>query len=236
MKCKITLTANAGVIVSAGGKELVIDALHCDKVPVFSAVPPEVLDAVWDRYRDKPPDLVLATHAHYDHVSPALWRKARRRWPSSVFIAPVGYLGGTVVLAGQRQTVSLPGITVDAMRLPHDGAKYKLLYHYGYFIDIGGFTVLVPGDCAAAASDMLLELTAGRRTDLALLNFPWITRAGPRAFVRDVLTPVHTAAFHLPFAQDDSRGWRPAAFKAAAGLSPLDVRVLSEPLQEITID
>jgi hypothetical protein len=122
------------------------------------------------------------------------------------------------------------------MRLPHDGAKYRTIYQYGYFLDIAGFTVLHAGDCAVMETGALSELVGGRHVDLALLNFPWIVLSGPRAFVRDRLAPSHTAAFHVPFEEDDSEGYRKAAFRAAERLRPMDVRVLSEPLQEIVFD
>jgi hypothetical protein len=235
-KCSLALTANAGVILTIGDIVLMIDALHGEKMPGFSTVPPDVLSRVWNKFLIRTPTVILATHVHPDHVSAALWDEARLRWPACFFLSPGCPLKGTIVLKEPWHHITCMGINIDTMRLPHEGSAYDTVVNYGYFLDVGGFTVLIPGDCAIDATPKISELIAGRHVDLALLNFPWVTLSEPRAFVQETIAPSHLALFHLPFIEDDSEGYRPAAFMAAKELSGVDVWVLSEPFQEVVIN
>lgn len=235
LKCIVTLTANAGVILLTRGIEILIDALHSEKVSTFSTTPPEVLDWVKYRYRNCSPRFVLGTHGHSDHISPSLWEEARRFWPDSIFISPGLPLGGTIVLKDPSQKIILDDIIIDAKILPHDGVGFKDVTNYGYFLDINGLSVLIPGDCATTAFDDLEDLIAGRRVDLALVNFPWVTLTKPRAFILNKVAPAHLAVFHLPLARDDCGGYRAATRKAVQKLAVKDITVLSEPLQQVII-
>ncbi|SHI14350.1 Beta-lactamase superfamily domain-containing protein [Sporobacter termitidis DSM 10068] len=236
MACSLILTANAGVIMTVGDRQFLVDALHNEKMPGFSAVPPNVLPAVWRRFQSCAPTAVITTHAHPDHVSTALWNEARLRWPASFFISPGAPLEGTIVLNDPRQRIFLAGAALDAVRLPHQGSGFEPIVNYGFFFEIDGFNVLIPGDCSVSALDMLSELIAGRHVDVALLNFPWITLSGPRDFVLNSIAPSHLVLFHLPFREDDSEGYRPAAFKEANVISSVAVRLLSEPFQEVVVE
>lgn len=235
MTCSLTLTANAGVILSVGNKEILIDALHNKKVRSFSTVPRDIIAAVRNRYAVCSPSMFLATHIHADHISAELWDDARRRWPECVFISPAPPLDGTIVLKPPHQSFAVDGIKVNAVRLMHEGIDFESVVNFGYFLEIDGFTVLIPGDCALKATKELTELIAGRRVDLALLNFPWITLSKPRKFVLETIAPSHIVMFHLPFENDDLMGYQAAAVKAAQNLPPLDVRLLSKPFEELVI-
>lgn len=235
MECEITLTANAGVIIAIAGKEILIDALHDEKTPRFSTLSEDMVSTVWRRFTTHEPSAVMATHLHQDHFSRSLWDQARQRWPESTFVSPSMDLDGTVILEESTQSIDLENMHIDAMLLPHEGAEYKSVVNYGYFIEIEGFTILVLGDCALDATDQILALANGRSIDLALLNFPWVTLTRPRAFVQDVLSPKHLGLIHLPFSQDDRGGYRPATLKASEKLSNIHVHILSEPLQKIEI-
>lgn len=235
MKCEVTLTANAGVIIAIDGKEILIDALHNEKTPRFSTLSSEMLEAVWSRFSQRVPLAVFATHLHQDHFSRSLWNEAHTRWPETSFVSPKADLESTIMLKDLKESFALDEVHVDAMLLPHEGKEYKSVVNYGYIIEIKGFTILILGDCALEATDKILELINGRSIDLALLNFPWITLTKPRAFIQNILAPKHLGLIHLPFPQDDRGGYLPAAKKSAKSLFPMDVHVLCEPMQKLEL-
>lgn len=235
MQCEVTLTANAGVMLAVGGKHILIDALHDEKIQGFSTLSADTLSAVWTKFEVRGPDVVTATHLHPDHASKSLWNEARLRWPGSTFISPTVRLDGSVTLEMPKENVTLEDIKIDAMLLPHEGEEYASVVNYGYFMEVKGFTILVLGDCAVSATDKILELIGPRQVDLAILNFPWVTLTRPRAFVQNVLAPKHLVLVHLPFPQDDRGGYLDATRKAMKSLLPMDAHTLSEPMEKIKI-
>ena len=76
----------------------------------------------------------------------------------------------------------------------------------------------------------------GRHLRLALLNFPWITLRRGQDFLREHLHADHIARYHLPFAEDDTEGFRTAADRAAQSLSGVGaVHVLDNRFQALFI-
>jgi L-ascorbate metabolism protein UlaG (beta-lactamase superfamily) len=126
---------------------------------------------------------------------------------------------------------SVGELTVEARRLPHEGREYADTVNWGFLLTCGGFTVLHAGDCAVGAPE-LASLLDGREPDLAILDFPWFTLSRGRRFTEETVRPKHLLLCHLPFAEDDSEGYRPAAAAAAQRTSSIDdVRCLMEPFQ-----
>lgn len=87
----VTYVANAGFIVSAGGKKVLVDALlkHWDWD--WCDVPP--LDAVDRMRKAQGPfdgvDVVLITHAHADHFDPEVVAQYLEENPSCTLVAPL---------------------------------------------------------------------------------------------------------------------------------------------------
>jgi L-ascorbate metabolism protein UlaG (beta-lactamase superfamily) len=235
MDCVLTLTANAGVIVEIGKTRILIDALHNEKIPGFSAVTPEILSAIGEKFRICEPTAVIATHAHPDHASADLWNKARCRWPNTRFISPGFPLIGTDELSVERQQLQLESGTIDAVRLPHEADAKMETKHYGYLLELDGCGILVPGDCSIDAASQLHAFVGGRQVDIALLNFSWITLPKARAIIEEQFYFGHLVLYHLPFLEDDVDGFRDAAFKAVESMSAQNSRILSEPFQTIVI-
>ena len=230
--CELTLTANAGAVLALGRIRLWVDALHDQKVPGFSTVTPALLAAMSGRPEFAEPSLLFFTHCHPDHCSPSLAQAVLDRWPNARAALPEAVLPEQLLLSGRRERLTLPELTLDFIRLPHEGAQYAHVPHYGCIADYRGYRILIPGDCALAAPELAEFLAAGGPIDLALLDFPWITLRRGRQFVREVIRPRSLAVFHLPFAVDDVNGYRRAAVRAAGALRGIDVRVLLEPFQQ----
>lgn len=234
--CQITLSANAGIALSFGGIRLWIDALHDEKVPGFSTVTPELWAAMRTHPAFAAPDLLFFTHCHPDHFSRRMAREALDLWPQAKLILPEDHFPGQALLSGRRERVRLPDLTLDFIRLTHEGPRYADKPHYGCILESGGFRILIAGDCKLCAPELTEFLKEDGAIDLAVLNFPWLTLPRGRRFVETVIRPKTLAVCHLPFAEDDVYGYRAAAAKAAPLLADTEVCLLREPLRQLTLE
>lgn len=234
--CQVTLSANAGVVLDFGGLRVWVDALHDEKVPGFSTVTPDL----WAAMRAHPdfaaPDLLFFTHCHPDHFSRRLAREALDLWPRARIVLPEDRFPGQALLSGRRERVRLPELTLDFIRLTHEGPRYADKPHYGCILESRGFRVLVTGDCKLCAPELAEFLQEDGPADLAILDFPWLTLPRGRRFIQEYIRPKTLLVCHLPFSGDDIYGYRAAAEKAAPLLEGVDVRLLSEPLQREVVE
>lgn len=110
-------------------------------------------------------DLILITHAHSDHFSPA--DIARIRTPKTTVIAPrsvADKLPGTVVIA-PGQTVTTGDVVVRAIPAYNTDKPFhpKSAGNVGYLVSSGGRTIYHAGD-----TDLIPEMD-GLAPDIALL-------------------------------------------------------------------
>ncbi len=115
------------------------------------------------------------------------------------------------------------------LRLPHEGAQYANVIHYGLLILSSQGNVLVTGDCAVAAPE-LMQAVEGIRLDVAVLDFPWLTLNKGRTALES-LNAKNILLYHLPFPEDDGNGYRDSAAKAVSRWEQGNVRLLRQPLQ-----
>lgn len=229
---RITLSANAGAALRLGGSRIWIDALHRQAVPGFSTLTPPRLSALAAHPDFDAPDLLFYTHCHPDHFSQELTQLALSQWPAAKAVLPEPVFPGQRLLTCRQEELLLPGLSARFIRLPHEGAEYADVPHYGCLLDHNGFRVLATGDCAVASPILASFLQECGPVDLALLDFPWITLRKGRDFIAHHIRPRHVLVCHLPFPEDDCFSYRPAAEKAAGLVDAPDVRLLWEPFQQ----
>lgn len=227
----VTLSANAGVCIEVGGKKIWVDALYADVGSTFSPLHPHILGQIMSANALGEPDYILYTHCHGDHYSRELTQAAMKRWPKAKVALPQRELDGQVLLSGGEQYIEDGALGLRFIKLPHAGAQYADVALYGLLISVPGCNILLPGDCEVA-SPALAQAIGEVRIDLAVLDFPWITKRMGREFLQKHIRPAHVLAYHLPFAEDDANGYRASAGRAAEAMGEsLDVRLLCDPLQ-----
>jgi len=210
MSVIVTATGNAGIHVAAPGASVLIDALW-EPVPQFLG---------GDRpspTQHLPADLILVTHAHWDHFSPGRVADAAARTGASVVgSADVARrLGGRVpdasmIVLDPPETprggpaasarAELPGATVTAFRTRHDRS------HNSYLVQTGAFRFFHDGD-----NEDTRPLDAGVLGPLdALFLCPWqgsgwpefVERVAPRRWflihLSDEELAEHAAGKFLP--------------------------------------
>ncbi len=217
---RVTLSANAGMSIQIDKHRIWVDALHNEKQAGFSAVSPELYQELLLSDAFQSPSYICVTHFHPDHYSETMVKQACKRWPAARLCLPQQKIS----------KVTDGGLELEFVRLPHEGAQYADVLHYGILIGFGGKHILIPGDCETA-SPVLAQAIGDRQIDLAILNFPWVTLSKGRAFLSQSLKPKHILLCHLPFELDDGSGFRKSAQRNAQLLPQMDVRLLSEPLQ-----
>lgn len=234
MSIRVTLSANAGVAIEIGTARIWVDALHQTSVPGFSTLQDRQVRELWTADAFQRPDAMVYTHCHPDHYSAELTEEAHRRWPGARLFLPEEQLPGQELLSGTAPAAAVGNAALQFFRLPHESAVYRHIPHYGLTISCGGDTVLLPGDCAVAAPE-LLPWVQGRHYRLALLNFPWATLRKGRDFMEQSLSAEHIVLYHLPFAEDDTEGFRHAAETAAQQLRGAQIHIMDDFRQTLLI-
>lgn len=235
-KIHVTLSANAGVAVHFGGRRIWVDALLDEKEPGFSTLSPQLQREMLKCEAFFKPDYICTTHCHPDHYSRKLMQTAKCLWPQAKLLLPGPEFADQILISGDRFCLEEPGITLEFIRLPHEGVQYADVKHYGLLLHADKKRVLIAGDCATA-SPVLAQALENLPIDLAILNFPWITLAKGRGFLTKALKPKHVVICHLPFEEDDISGYRQSALRNTERLKEqLDVRLLWNPLQTEVIE
>lgn len=232
-KITVTLSANAGVCVDICGKRIWVDALHSKKVPSFSTVSQELFAKLLDAPEFGEPDAICYTHCHPDHFSREQTLQALERWRSAKVFLPELQIPGQVLVEGESPDFSIGDVILRFLRLPHEGAQYADTIHYGLLLLSSEGNVLISGDCAVAAPE-LLEAVADIQLDVAILDFPWLTLSRGREAL-EKLNPKQIVLYHLPFLEDDENGFLDSAEKAAKRWGKGNVKPLYKPLQAETI-
>jgi L-ascorbate metabolism protein UlaG (beta-lactamase superfamily) len=154
----ITYMGNAGFLIVAGGRKILIDSLYDGysgryvvpssiRTPLIAGQAP--LDGI---------ELVLATHSHADHYSASPVISFLQNNTSATFVGPpdttaaLSSFGSRVVAVdvaeGQRTTVSVGAIQIAALYLSHgvpDDPGDGVL-NLGYIITVGGLKLFHTGD------------------------------------------------------------------------------------------
>ena len=229
----VTLSANAGVAIQIAGKRIWVDALHSKKVPSFSTVSQELLIKLLNAPEFENPDAICYTHCHPDHFSREQTLQVLGKWPEAKIYLPQLQFPQQLLVEGEHPEFTLGDVTLRFLRLPHEGEHYADVVHYGLLLLSSRGNVLISGDCAVAAPE-LLEAVAGIPLDAAVLDFPWLTLNRGRAALES-LNVKQILLYHLPFPEDDKNGFLDSAIKAADRWKKRNIKLLCNPLQTETI-
>lgn len=235
-RIRVTLSANAGICVEAGGKKVLVDLVHEDKQLGFSNVTDSLFQRILQEKAFSDGDCLCYTHCHGDHYSRGMTAEFFGRWPRMKLFLPEPEFENQILVSGSEFLWEEDGLKLRFLRLPHEGAAGEKVSHYGLIITAGGVNILISGDCATASPD-LARILENIRVDLAVLAFPWAALKKGREFLRQNLGGAHILLYHLPFAEDDICGYRSSASRAAENLrESRDVRLLTQPLQSETVN
>lgn len=173
----------AGFLLEGGGRRVLIDAYLSDTLaekyrgkpfPHVRMTPPPIAPGALEDL-----DLVLATHAHTDHLDPGTLGPVAAASPACRFVVPAsarevararGVPPDRLVPASAFAPLEVAGVRVHPLPSAHEqlaideAGEHRFL---GYLIELGGATVYHPGDCVPYPD--LRALLARYAVDLALL-------------------------------------------------------------------
>lgn len=207
--------ANEGVLLSAGERKVLIDALFDRPNPEYRAPAPDVLAKMMS---GTPPfagvDLVLVTHDHPDHFAPALAVRYLEAFPGAVLVAPADAVAAMreaaadwtriesrvlspAIQVGEKARLDPAGIPVTALRTFHSGNRASP-HNFMYLVELDGWRVFHEGDSSAQVEQFASFGLASADIDLALVHAWFPTSPEGERLLKEVLAPRHIALMHLP--------------------------------------
>jgi L-ascorbate metabolism protein UlaG (beta-lactamase superfamily) len=170
-----------------------------------------------------PADVILVTHAHYDHFIPEDIQKIRTQKTAMVAPADVAKeLKGDVSIAAPGEVVAAGGIKVQCVPA-YNVEEERREFHpdtnrwVGYILELGGSVLYHAGD-----TDHLPELES-IRADIALLPVggTYTMDAHQAAGLAKAMTPGVAVPMHFGFVSGSSRDGQ--TFRDAAAPVPVEV-------------
>lgn len=222
---RITLIANAGLLVTYQGVSIMIDGIYGRKGHPFSNLTPEVWKAMLaGSGRFSKVDYLLFTHAHPDHFSPEMTGEfLRHRTVKGLFLPkphtqPEERLAETlrqqgtpcVQLSEATDHASFriePEITVRAFRTAHLDPKYRDVPHFCYLLTLGETSLLLTGDVDYVHET--LEFLEPYPIDGAFVNPLFFGALCRKRFFKGTLNAQKFFVYHVPFPEDDAMGMLP---------------------------
>ena len=210
--------ANAGMLVSAAGRSVMLDAPIRDGIAPYPTSPAAERERL---ERAEPPydgvDAVLITHWHEDHFSPeAVAAHLSRNGRAVVISSPevVARIRSAApwldrsrlhpVLPSQDSSMArrVGDLEVHVLRIRHNPARRVPEQHVGFLIVAGEIAVLHVGDADPTAGNfaVLRRLPA---VDVALLPYWYLQSRSGRELVARVIRPASVVAMHLPPGEAD---------------------------------
>ena len=198
---RITVLHNCALILSAGGRSVMIDALS-KGTDAFEGISREDLTRAMNG--QTPFEGICAalyTHTHPDHFDRGLNERYAQRFGVPMFIPDRDL--------GSEGSFEVGGFEVKYHRIAHSGAEYAGVRHYVFLIGAGGAKIYIGGD-ADFNSEEHFAFLGGVKPDAAFLNALYLSAQQP---VIERIGAKETFIYHIP-SQPDAEGIRRLAFEA----------------------
>jgi len=230
---RVTLLANAGVLVEYQGTTLLLDSIYGLEAHYFSDLKP----GVWEQMlRGGSPfghiDYLLFTHDHPDHFSPEMTMEfLRTRVVKGVFLpdSPILRESGLEAFLTQRKipfaylpqagSCSVkPGITIRGISTRHLDKKFQDVQHLCYLLTFGEKHLLFTAD--VDYTQERFESIGDLPLRAVFVNPLFFSALRHERFFGGALDTQLTCVYHVPFAGDDPMNMRPLLTRDLAEWPP----------------
>jgi L-ascorbate metabolism protein UlaG (beta-lactamase superfamily) len=212
---EIQYIANEGVLISAGGKQVLIDGLHRQYGIHYAFLPPaqrdqiETAKAPFDKI-----NLLLVSHQHLDHFHPEsiglhLQHNPNVRLISSQQVvdeveknfkaveAIKARMTGATPPLRERVAMKVAGIDFEILNLGHGSERFRSIQNLGHLINLGGKKLLHIGDADATVATFEKFNLDEEGIDIAILPFWFLTEKDGQTVIREHIKPKHIIAVHI---------------------------------------
>ena len=250
---RITLIANAGLLMTYRGTTLMVDGIYGREGHPFSNLSPEVWREMLeseDRFRKV--DYLLFTHAHPDHFSPEMTGEFLHHRSVKGMFLPEPHMAAEdrlikmlrakktpcVLLSDATEHAAYriePEITVRAFRTLHLDRKYRNVPHFCYILTFGDQNILLTADMDYTTETLAsIQNVPIRATFVNPLFFQALF---DKRLFHGALEAKYICVYHIPFREDDRMHMRESVRRrlTAPGAEHLRVLPLSEPYQQIKL-
>lgn len=211
----IRYIANEGVLIRAGGKQVLIDSLHREYKPAYAFPPPDLQKLL--ETAAKPYDkinLLLVSHVHLDHFHPEAVALYLRNNPKAVFASSEQAtseiqksFADYEKIKSQIKTVAhewekaveydQDGIKVRFLGLRHANAQYIGIQNLGHLIEMGGKKLLHIGDADMTAENFAAFNLSKENIDVAFIPYWFLLSEDGRKLVKEQFNPKQIVAVHI---------------------------------------
>lgn len=211
---EVTFMGNNGVMLSAGGKSILIDTLHNHNNNFWTQLPSsDLLDVVAGNAPFDNVRYAMATHNHPDHYASNVVLGFLGQHPDAKFIGPPQVRSSLVPnphpqsidITPAFQTgsiiVSEPGIEIEVFHMEHFdqfGNDFSSVQDFTYLVTMGGVSVFHLGDIDYIDENFENFDFASRNIDAVVLpTFNTLLSEANKAIIIDQINPKHIIATHL---------------------------------------
>lgn len=212
---EITYIANEGVLISSGGKQVLIDGLHREYQRGYAFLPApqreliETAKAPFDSI-----DLILVSHRHLDHFHPESVGLHLQHNPGAALVSSQqvideveknfkGYeairarvTGATPPLKG-RMALKAGGVDVEVLGLGHGTERHASIQNLGHIVKLGGKKILHVGDADTSAEIFEKFNLDEEGIDIALLPYWFLLGEAGQTLIREHIKPKQIIAVHI---------------------------------------
>jgi L-ascorbate metabolism protein UlaG (beta-lactamase superfamily) len=214
---EITYIANEGVLISYGGKQVLIDGLHRNERTFshYAFLPPAerekiaTAQAPFDKI-----DLLFVSHRHYDHFHAEDVGRHLKHNPKAMLVSSqqvvseveksfkdyaainARVLGVTPPL-NERVEVKVAGIDFEMLGLGHGSGSFREIQNLGHLIKLGGKKFLHVGDVEPDAGIFAKFNLDEAGVDIAILPFWFLVQPDGQTIVKEHIKPKHIIAVHV---------------------------------------
>jgi L-ascorbate metabolism protein UlaG (beta-lactamase superfamily) len=207
-------TQNAGFIIMAGGKKIAIDTMGESYRLSVSTENTYFIENSLPPFNDI--DLLLVTHDHNDHFSSYLINTYLSSNPETVIISTRNAIDSLLddsttprqiedqvysidLWAGETETVSAAGITVEVFYLSHGIPAYQ---NYGFLFTLEGITFFHSGDFDIENNPIsyLHNFSLEKKgIDIAFIPYSLIENDRDTKYVMEGINPKYMVPMHLEY-------------------------------------
>jgi len=210
-----TYIANEGVLLTAGDKQVLIDALHREYKPDYAFPPPALLKSLesavapYDQIR-----LILVTHLHLDHFHPVsvglhLQNNKHAELVSSdqivdgvkkdftAFAEIEARVKRVPYQSKTKVPLNISGIKLTCLGLKHASPHFNWIQNLGYIVELNGKKFLHVGDADLTVDNFASLNLIDERIDVAFLPYWFLLSASDRKIVETYIGPKQVVAVHV---------------------------------------